>query len=34
MANRVSLVIKFGRVGASSGRTDSDVTAAGFGARF
>jgi hypothetical protein len=34
MASRVSLVIKFGRIGSSSGRTDTDISAAGFGFRF
>ena len=34
IAHRASLVVKFGRVGSSSGGADSDITAVGFGVRF
>ena len=34
IANRASLMVKIGRVGSSSGRTDSDVAAVGFGVRL
>jgi hypothetical protein len=34
IANRASLTVKIGRVGSSSGRTDTDIAAAGFGVRF
>ena len=34
IANRASLMVKFGRIGSSSGRTDSDIAAVGFGVRF